>query len=542
MNDNSTAITRAARDQRRPAALGLGLMLGLAIVALLAAGPGLAQPAGSDAPVLDRSDEGRFEVPVNKSGVIRVSSPVKRVSVANPGVADVLVLRSSEIYVVGKTIGSTNVTLWDRDDRISMVLNIDVTQDLSALKLKLHQILPGEEIGVESAQERIVLTGQVSSLAKLDAARELATGFLANCVNPDSNVLLRDTTQRVPVVIQQGSQGNGNQDCKQGTVINLMEIGGAQQIMLEVTVAEVARSLLKRLEGDINFIKFRTKGNFGGTSGGGTVPGGAPGFSSASPGSFTPDAGDINATGLFANYLSGGSYFLQAILEISKREDLAKILAEPTLTTLSGQEAEFLSGGEFPIPVPQGGSSNTVTIEFKEFGVGVKFVPVVLDNGTINLKLNVSVSDVSTNNNVLVETASTSSTFLIPSLTKRSASSTVELADGQTIGIAGLISDNVREFVDKFPVLGDLPVLGALFRSQEFLHDKAELVIFVTPHLARPIAPGQVRLPTDSFVPPSDLEFYLLGRMESGKAPARPVSETSTPGGGASAGRFGHRF
>lgn len=542
MNHKSTAIERAAPHRRRPAGLGLGLLFGLAAAALLAAGPGLAQPGGA-APVLDRSDEGRFEVPVNKSGVIRLSSPVNRVSVANPGVADVLVLRSSEIYVVGKTIGSTNVTLWDRSDRIDTVLNIDVTQDLSALKLKLHQILPGEAIGVEAAQERIILTGQVSSLAKLDAARELATGFLANCVDATSDVLLRDTTQRVPVVIQQGSQDRGGrQDCKQGTVINLMEIGGAQQIMLEVTVAEVARSLLKRLEGDINFIKFRTKGNFGGTSGGGTVPGGAPGFGSATPGSFTPDASDIDATGLFANYLSGGSYFLQAILEISKREDLAKILAEPTLTTLSGQEAEFLSGGEFPIPVPQGGSSNTVTIEFKEFGVGVKFVPVVLDNGTINLKLNVSVSDVSANNNVLVETASTSSTFLIPSLTKRSASSTVELADGQTIGIAGLISDNVREFVDKFPVLGDLPVLGALFRSQEFLHDKAELVIFVTPHLARPIAPGQVRLPTDSFVPPSDLEFYLFGRMESGKAPARPATESTLPGGGASAGRFGHRF
>lgn len=541
MKAKSIAIDRSGRPVRHLAGWRLGFILSLAIAASLVPVLGISQPVDPGAPVLDRSDEGRFEVPVNKSGVIRVDQPIQRVSVGNPGVADVLVLRSSEIYVVGKAIGSTNVTLWDRGDRIFSVLNIDVTQDMSALKLRLHQLLPGENIGVESAQERIILTGQVSSLVKLDAAKELATGFLADCVTPESNVVLRDTTQRVPMLVEQGGKsGTRRQECKKGAVINLMEVGGAQQIMLEVTVAEVARSLLKRLEGDLNFINFGTKGNFGGTSGGGTVPSGAPGFTS--PGSFTPNVGRIDANGLFANYLSIGSYYLQAILDMSKRDDLAKILAEPTLTTLSGQEAEFLSGGEFPIPVPQGGSSDTVTIEFKEFGVGVKFVPVVLDSGNINLKLNVSVSEISQANNVIIDTASTSSTFLIPSLTKRSANSTVELADGQTIGIAGLISDNVREFVDKFPVLGDLPVLGALFRSQEFRHDKAELVIFVTPHLARPIAPGQVRLPTDSFVPPSDLEFYLLGRMESGRASERPAAGAAGSGGGASAGRFGHRF
>lgn len=532
MSTTSKTTIRSERSSRWPALLSLGLVCALA-AALLIPGEGLAQTGAAGAETLAADEQGRFEVPVNKSGVIRVDSQVSRVSVGNPGVADVLVLRSNEIYVVGKTIGSTNVTLWDRRDRIFQVLDIDVTQDLGALKRKLHELLPDEPIGVDAAQERIVLTGQVSSAAKMDAAKELATGFLADCVESESNVILRDTTQRIPMVLQQGGDSGGGGECKQGTVINLMEVGGAQQIMLEVTVAEVARSLLRRLDGDINFVKFRTKGNVGGTSGGGTVSG-------TSPGGFTPDPSDIAESGLFANYLSVGSYYLQAILEISQREDLAKILAEPTLTTLSGQEAEFLSGGEFPIPVPQGGATDTVTIEFKEFGVGVKFVPMVLDSGHINLKLNVSVSDISAANNVLIDTGSTSSSFLIPSLTKRSANSTVELSDGQTIGIAGLISDNVREFVDKFPVLGDLPVLGAFFRSEEFLHDKSELVIFVTPHLARPIAPSQVRLPTDSFVPPSGLEFYLFGRLESG---ADPSHEPPVPsGGGTSESRFGHRF
>jgi pilus assembly protein CpaC len=218
---------------------------------------------------------------------------------------------------------------------------------------------------------------------------------------------------------------------------------------------------------------------------------------------------------------------------------MAKVLSEPTLTTLTGQEAQFLSGGEFPIPVPQGGTSNAITITFKEFGVGVKFLPVVLDSGHINLTLNVNVSELTSNNQVVLSTPGTTSTFLIPSLTKRSASSTIELANGQTIGIAGLINDNVRQFVDKLPGLGDIPLLGALFRSQEYRSGKTELVIFVTPHLARPIAPQQVRLPTDSFVPPDDLEFYLLGRMEGRKGP-KPANVAPAVPRTTERLRFGH--
>ncbi len=223
-------------------------------------------------------------------------------------------------------------------------------------------------------------------------------------------------------------------------------------------------------------------------------------------------------------------FLINVTIEAAKENGLAKILAEPNLTTLSGQEAKFLSGGEFPIPVPQG--DDNVTIEFKEFGVGVGFLPIVLGDGRINMVLNVSVSELSNANSVAVGSGGSSSSFLVPSLTKRSANSTVELMDGQTIGIAGLLNENMREVISKFPGLGDIPILGHLFRSQEYIKGETELVILVTPHLVKPISPGDIKLPTDSFVEPNDAEFYLLGRMEGS-------ASTDRSGGGTTA-NFGH--
>ena len=189
---------------------------------------------------------------------------------------------------------------------------------------------------------------------------------------------------------------------------------------------------------------------------------------------------------------------------------------EPTLTTLTGKEATFLSGGEIAIPVPQG--LNNVTFDFKEFGIKLSFVPVVLDSGLINLSVNVSVSEISR-----LDPGS-----LVPlQLGTRRASSSVELREGQTMGLAGLIDDKLREGVQKFPGLGAIPILGALFRSQDFISDQTELVITVTPHLARPMAPDDVKLPTDSFVEPSDSDFYIMGRMEGKKPSSKDDSEAS---------------
>ncbi|MNC47109.1 Type II secretion system protein D precursor [compost metagenome] len=213
------------------------------------------------------------------------------------------------------------------------------------------------------------------------------------------------------------------------------------------------------------------------------------------------------------------------------------MLAEPTLTTLTGQQAEFISGGEFPVPVTE---DDGITIEYKEFGVGVKFLPVVLDSGRINLNLNVSVSELSNTNALALDTGLDSVlgggvAQVIPSITKRSAQSTVELGNGQTIAIAGLINETTRDFVSKFPGLGDVPVLGHLFRSQQYQSGETELVIMVTPYLAKPLDAKAVRLPTERFVEPNDLDFYLLGKTK-GKGPGRNIPVTL----GVSEGRFGH--
>jgi pilus assembly protein CpaC len=234
-------------------------------------------------------------------------------------------------------------------------------------------------------------------------------------------------------------------------------------------------------------------------------------------------------------YLSG-DFFLELVIDAAKNKGLAKVLAEPNLTTLSGQEAKFISGGEFPIPVPQ--SNGNVTVKFKEYGVGLIFVPVVLDSGLVSLKVNVSVSELAHDNALRVGFAEglSSTNYFIPALTKRAANATVEVPSGQTIAIAGLINENLRESVHKFPGLGDLPILGNLFRSQEFIKGQTELVIFVTPRLAKAFDAELAKLPTDDFVEPNDTEFYLLGRMEGKRRPSLGPDKTGAEG------IFGHEL
>jgi pilus assembly protein CpaC len=189
-----------------------------------------------------------------------------------------------------------------------------------------------------------------------------------------------------------------------------------------------------------------------------------------------------------------------------KEQGLVKVLAEPTLIALSGQEAKFLAGGEFPIPVPQG--DDTITIDFKEFGVSLKFIPNVLSSEKINMKIAPEVSELDFTNSVNL------SGFIVPSITTRRVATNIELADGQSFAIAGLLKENVREIVSKFPVLGDIPVLGTLFRSSSFQKNETELVVIVTPHLVKPLDMKKQTLPTDQYIEPDDLDFYLLGNIE----------------------------
>jgi pilus assembly protein CpaC len=490
--------------------------------------PGFATPAAA----AEETPSGQLRLPPSgsldlsvllfKSRIVTLDAPLGRASVGNPDIADIVVIQPTEIYVLGKDIGTTNVFLWDRNNRSLGSMNVEVTHDLGSLKSKLHHLLPGHNILVHSAQRSVVLTGSVPDAATMSAAVRLAEGYLAQV-----------QTAKKAEQFEQDSQSR-REDKAVGQVINLLEIAGAQQVMLEVKVAEIARTELKRLQARFNGMRTGSPWSYGGVNGGAKFPDllvapdnvRVPVFDGIAPigpviDEFAPSDLVIENQGLFASYLSSNFLFNMAI-DAAKQKGLAKILAEPTLTTLTGQEAKFLSGGEFPIPVPNG--FNGVTIEFKEFGVGLKFLPVVLSSGHINLKVNVSVSELSDCSSVALQSEIATRTFFIPCLEKRDASGTIELGDGQTMGLAGLINENLREVVTKFPGLGSVPVIGALFRSQQFRKGETELVILVTPRLARPLPAKGVRLPTDSFVEPTDSEFYWLGRMEGQGASKTPRS------------------
>jgi pilus assembly protein CpaC len=460
-------------------------------------------------------------VPLYQSRVVTALVPATRVSVANPEVADIVVISPTQFYVLGKDLGTTNVLLWDRDNRLIGALNLEVQHDLDSLKRKYAELLPNQAIEVRAVQRSIVLSGRVTDAETLNAAQRIAETYLSQ-----------------GQTAKQGEQSAQSSQSKSvGAVINLLQVGGTQQVMLEVKVAEIARTEVKRLDAQFNtFAQGLGHWNVGGVNGGASFPPAligtsqlqVPVFTNPAPygpaiAAFAPSTPSILSQGLFASFLDKNLLFNLA-LDAATEKGLARILAEPTLTTLSGQEAQFVSGGEFPIPVPQ--ANNTVTITFKTFGVQVKFLPVVLNSGHINLKVNVSVSDLATTNTVSLGVAGSSSSFVIPSLSERSASGVVELSDGQTIGLAGLLHATTSADLTKFPGLGSLPILGALFSSSNYQKGETELVILVTPRLAQALPPGKPRLPTDSYVEPSDWDFFLRGRQE-GTAPKRPAAPSA---------------
>ena len=442
-------------------------------------------------------------IALNHSRTIVFADEPVRISVGNPEIADFVTLGDNAISVVTKQLGQTNIRAWDRNNRPLALIDVEVVHELSMLKRRLYQLMPDETIEVRNSGRDVVLSGEISSSVRLDTALRVADSFV-KATDSGSNV------------------------------INMMSVGGARQVMLEVKVAEVQRNHLKRL--GVNFNAMGGTGNWslGGMTGGGNfVPGGPAQLPSFTPGG--EDGIPVSGSGIFASFLTGDTIF-NLYIDAAKDNDIARILAEPTLTTMSGSQARFIAGGEFPVPVASGNNEGGITIDYREYGVGLDFVPTVLDSEKINLNLNVSVSDVAQLNAVTVGNTAGDYSLTVPALTKRSAESTVELLDGQTIAIAGLVNETMRDVVNKFPVLGDIPIMGQLFRSQEFRKGQSELVIMVTPRLAQPLVNTNPRLPTDSFVEPSDREFYLMGVTRKSKpqysSPGQPLRGTN--------GMYGH--
>jgi pilus assembly protein CpaC len=443
----------------------IGLLV-LALLVPLTTSAWGADPLGT---IRDQEITQTLRLKAGQSKVLRLPFAITRISVANPEVADIILTSPQEVYVNGLAPGTTNLSVWGRGRFTSA--RVSVEADVSQLKESLARVLPKEKIGVVASDESIVLTGEVSGPVAQQTAISLAAAAVGG---------------------------------KKERVINLLNIGGVQQVMCEVRLAEINRTVLDRI--GINFAVANTTG---------------PGFGVSILNNLTSVANFVNSfagssvtsnIGTNIQALAGwktGSVLWTMFFDALKQNGLGRILAEPNLVTTSGQEASFLAGGEYPIPVPQ--QFQTITIEYKKYGVGLNFTPTVLDDNMIAMRVNPEVSELDFSQTVVV------ASYVVPALRVRRMSTHVEVKDGQTFAIAGLLYDNSRALVNKFPILGSIPILGTLFRSSQFQKAQTELVVLVTPHIVKPMAQGTAKLPTDVYVDPSNVEFYLFGCTEGKK-------------------------
>lgn len=399
-----------------------------------------------------------LNVPMNRAVVVESDVPFAELSIANPGIADISTLSDKSIYVLGKAPGRTTLTLLSPEGTLISNVDVHVTPDIAEFKERLQQILPGEHIEVRTANDGIVLSGKVSSTAKLDRALDLANRYA-----PDR-------------------------------VSNLMVVGGTQQVMLKVRFAEMNRTVSKNFSSSL---RFGDGGQFGGESG--TLLG--SGARIAAGESVPYRANVVGAVGLGGSI--GGLEF-DVLLEALETKGMVRTLAEPNLTALSGQEAKFLAGGEYPVPGES--DSGGISIEYKPFGVELTFTPVVVDEDIINLTINAAVSSIDPSNGFTQQDGT-----VIPAFKRRETSTTVDMRDGDSFAIAGLLQDDFRDVNSQLPWIGDVPILGALFRSSDYQRAQSELVVIVTPHLVTPVAGEALALPTDRVRIPTERELFLFG-------------------------------
>lgn len=430
---------------------------------------------------------------IGQSQIIQSAVALEQVVIGSPDVADIKLLSGRRVLILGIKPGRTNLVFRQKDGDLVALMDVIVGYDLSGIKYKLHELMPHEPgMQVRDSNDRVVLSGEVSSALSMDKALSVARSF-------------------VPAE----------------KVTNLLQVGGGQQVMLEARIAEVSRSSLKQLGVQTQFLD--------GSGKWGIITGKplAGSFGTVSPQNF---ASSTSVAGLVTQGLPVNS--LRVSLQALEERGLAKTLAEPNIVALSGQEANFLAGGEFPIPVAQNATTGTITVDYKTFGVGLRFTPTVLDSDKINLKLLSEVSEIDVNNSLDI------GNLRLPAFATRRAGTTIELADGQSFAIAGLMSNSVDNLIEQFPMLGSIPVLGALFRSSDFQRNESELVVVVTARLVVPVNRDRLALPTDVFRPPTDLDQYLIGRLEGTPkerpSTARKAARSASSGG--IDGSFGHQL
>jgi pilus assembly protein CpaC len=439
------------------------------------------QPAGRGAAAIveNGGKDGVIHLVANRSTVVKTRVPYKNVSISQPEVADVNLVGPQDILVTAKRPGNTQLIIWDDQDR-SQVLEISVGFDLQALQEQFTRIFPDSKIEVSSLNGTIALRGRVPNLQVADQAEQVALPF--------------------------GEK-----------VLNFLEVSGGQQIMLQIRFAEISRSASTSL----GFNAFGTDGRsrFGWNNG----PGGEPIGGLASGASDVAINPAVSLFGAGRMHQTSFEYFISAL----RRNNLLRVLAEPNLVVYSGAQGSFLAGGEFPVPVPQtgggGGGNTAITVEYKQFGVRLDFMPVVLGDGRIRLKVTPEVSDLDFSRSVSFNG------FVIPSITKRTLTTEIELAEGQTFAVAGLLNNRVTANKDVTPLLGDLPILGALFRSVRYERNESELVVLVTPRLVEAMNPDQVPgMPGERWRYPSEGE--LLWNADLG-GPGDDATVATPPAG-----------
>ena len=398
-------------------------------------------------------------LPVGKSQIIQSDQPLMQVVVGDPNIADVQLLNQNQFLVVGREPGITNLAFRDTQSTIIAVLDLVVGYDLVAIKRKLDEVFPNEQqIAVRSANGKVILSGQVSSAMSQDAVLSVTNSYTED------------------------------------EVVNLMQVGGGHQVLLEARIAEVSRNRVRDLGVETALLE--------------TGTGGVGNQTAFSLFTGAPLSEAFGSTGLNVSSLSDNLLINLQALEL---EGSAQILAEPNIVAMSGREANFLVGGEFPVPIAQTGGNNngSITVQFKEFGIGLRFTPTVLSNNRINLNMTTEVSDIdfTTGTSVLGTT--------VPGIRTRRVATTIELGDGNSFAIAGLLQNNISSLVREFPGLSEIPILGALFRSSDFDREETELVIVVTPRLVKSVERNSIALPTDNFRPPNVWDQLLYGLTEA---------------------------
>jgi pilus assembly protein CpaC len=478
------AITSRARLGTAMAALAMALgTVGAAAPAVAA--PTSAKPAET------------VNISKGTGTLIRLSEPMSDIFVANDAVADVQVRSPTQLYLFGKSQGETTIYATSKSGRVVYATNVRVAQNLADVNEVLHAAMPDSNITITSVGQLAVMNGTVANPEDAAQAQSLVLALL----NPGK---------------------------KEGDVLDIMPVNRLKtatplQVMLKVRIAEVNRTLLKSWGMNLLSRDFTGGFNFGiGRGNPGTI---------TSPGSATFNVSNTATTLAGFGHLLGLD--ILGTLDIAANDGLATILAEPSLTALSGETASFLAGGEFPIPVSQGGANNAITIEYKQYGVGLAFTPIVLGDGRISMRVRPEVSQLSDSGAV------TMSNFRVPALITRRAETTVELGSGQSFMIAGLLQNTANNSVDKTPVLGDMPILGALFRSTKFQRQETEMVVIVTPYLVRPSS-TQLATPIDGYRTPNDIVRDLGGQTFTGRsgdhaptalaAPAAPAGGAPAPG------------